>query len=333
MTEEGKKKVPEHVAKELGRLAKQAGMEKDDIATMYKAIYQEEYLNAMEGVQRYEYALMIMKGQLHARLISDAKEFIGQVIDMSSIRRIKKDEDEFLVGNMYMRIRMKEPKKPEHEDFRFADITMWRDQTGLITSLERGKWYECNLRISGEKNGMWRLSSDEATTFKPIEQVNGEAPLNNFIEAVFDRTPLNLFDDNLSQGQPSNPDYKLAVGTVLKQNRGFKEDRDFGVYTVIDESLDLDAAKDGDTAHQGMTVWASGDQAIYKKGSIIQIVGRFVKKENGDRSIDGKCINPVITTGVDNASLGPAGGISGSGGPPSDPRVAAMENKVELDDL
>jgi hypothetical protein len=327
--------VPEDIVKELGRLGKQANLERDEIVKQYKGVFTQPYMESMEEDARHKYALMILKGQLLSRLTSNARAFRGQVIDWSTPRKqTPKDGGEpYLIANLYMRLKPDEAKDAAEEDYSFGEITMWRDQTGLLGSLERGKWYDCAF-TGNMKDGKWRLNSHETTNFIPIENVNGEMPVTNFIDMMFERVTLADFDANLSKGQASNPDYKLAVGTVVSQRRGYKESGPYGVMTLSDETLDLDRAKDGDKSHQGMTCWASPDQAIYPKGSIVQLVGRFNKKDNGDRSINVRCVNPIIVVGdLDNAPIGPTNGSGTSGAtkpgsPPPDDKAA-----LDLDDL
>jgi hypothetical protein len=326
------KGIPDDVAKELDRLAKQAKMDKKEVGQEYKEIYQSGYLQKYEGMERHKWALMTLQSRLLSRITSDAETYIGQVIDYTNVRKVKGGN---LVGNVYMMV-IKEPEdddedEDEEVEFQLAHITLWREMTGCIPTLEREKWYKVSLREGNEEDGILALSSDDTTTFREIDALEGAPPLSNFIDDLFPRVPLAEFEEHLSKGE--NGDWHMAYGNVIRRIDAVKAEtgRHWGRMDLSDDSLDIEKAGAGDKTQQAVTVFCGGVQAIYAKDSIIQAIGRFeIDEENGDRRIQAEFINAIVPVSV--VEVTQQNGHSGGGKEVEEP-ANLQERDVALDDI
>ena len=133
------------------------------------------------------------------------------------IRRIDRDDE----GN------------PTVGDWEYASGTFWRDGAKNLGPLEKGKVYKTSIVVKDNDWGC-EINSDRAT-FTPTDV---EYDFQDFFDKSIkdDITLMNLCDTDLNISDYTT-DIRMIEVTVMEAEVGERDGREYGFYTIYDESI------------------------------------------------------------------------------------------------
>ena len=281
---------PDFVSKKLEEISKRTETDIEEVKKEYEKFFNSDFIQGDEQFTNDEDRHQYAKNVFWTRYIlrKPVKSFNLIPIGMDSIRKSKKTGMENT--SMFC--------LDDKGDIR--RVTLKGDICKAVKNLSLWSMYK-DIKL-GEFKDSKDLIADDRADFNNPEKLsvspedllsNQEFPEVKIIDAGKQLSKVG------SDGYVVKTDWKCIRGIVLRYNKsGEDADSEWGVYTIVDESVDPDkmepeVSPSGEILPPGFSVWTSPNLMNYGVESECRFIGTIQKSQDGKVSMNAYSVIPI----------------------------------------